>query len=175
MRLDRIHIVDYDPAWPILFDEQREPLEMALQPWLVGSIEHMGSTSIPGLPAKPIIDMLARVPDYDRCEGIFAALANVGWVAAPEPGDVANRKYSACYPRVEYRSHHLHIVEEHSGDWPGWLAFRDHLRACPEDRDRYARIKRDLAAADDQDRPAYRAGKAPFITGVLGRLDITPS
>jgi len=173
VRLDRIAILDYDPAWPLLFGEQRERLETVLQPWLVGPIEHIGSTSVPGLPAKPIIDMLARVHDYDRCEGMLPRLAEVGWLSAPEPGDAAERKRSVCYPRVEYRSHHLHVVEQRWAGWPTLLAFRDHLRGCAEDRDAYARIKRQLAALDDQDRPAYRAGKAPFITEVLRKLSTT--
>ena len=170
MRLDRIAIVDYDPTWPESFAEQRERLEGALGPWLVGQIEHIGSTSVPGLPAKPIIDMLARVADYDRCEGMFPRLARIGWLSAPEPGDAPARKWSVCYPRVEYRTHHLHVIEENSPAWPTLLAFRDHLRECAEDRDTYARIKRELAALDDRDRPAYRAGKAPFITEVLRTL-----
>lgn len=170
MRLDRIAIVEYDPAWPLSFAEQSERLERVLRQWLIGPIEHIGSTSVPGLPAKPIIDMLARVADYDRCEGMFPRLAEVGWLPAPEPGDAAARKWSVCYPRVEYRTHHLHIVEHRSTGWPTLLAFRNHLRGCAEDRDTYARIKRDLAALDDQDRPAYRAGKAPFITEVLRKI-----
>jgi GrpB-like predicted nucleotidyltransferase (UPF0157 family) len=170
MRLDPIKIVEYDARWPALFEQQRRRVEPVLAPWLVRPIEHMGSTSVPGLPAKAIIDMTAVVRDYDECTAAFDGLAALGWCLAPEPGDSAARKWSLCFPTIEHRSHHLHIVEATWTGWQTWLAFRDHLRETPADRDEYARIKRELAEADDRDRPAYRAGKAPFIAGVLSRL-----
>jgi GrpB-like predicted nucleotidyltransferase (UPF0157 family) len=73
-------------------------------------------------------------------------------------------------PSIAWRTHHLHIVEDRSPDWPQLLAFRDHLRDHPDDAAEYARRKAALAAADDRDRPRYRAGKAPFITDLLRRL-----
>jgi len=172
MRLDRIKIVEYDARWPALFEQQRRRVEPLLVPWLARPIEHIGSTAVPGLPAKAIIDMAAVVRDYNECAAAFDELAALGWVSAPEPGDVADRKWSLCFPTVERRSHHLHVVEATSTGWQTWLAFRDHLRKTPADRDEYARIKRGLAEADDRDRPAYRAGKAPFIAGVLGGLGL---
>ncbi|TWD80749.1 GrpB-like predicted nucleotidyltransferase (UPF0157 family) [Kribbella amoyensis] len=171
MRLDRISIEAYDDRWPALFEEQRRLVEPVLRPWLARPVEHVGSTSVPGLPAKAIIDMAAIVRDHDAVAAAFDELAALDWVTAPEPGEREARKWSLCHPTVERRSHHLHVVEESSDGWRTWLAFRDHLRTTPADRDEYARIKRELAAADDQDRPAYRAGKAPFITGVLAKLE----
>ncbi|TCM45566.1 GrpB-like predicted nucleotidyltransferase (UPF0157 family) [Kribbella sp. VKM Ac-2568] len=171
MRLDRITIVEYDARWPGLFEEQRDRVEPVLREWLVRPIEHTGSTAVPGLPAKAIIDMAGVVADYDKVPAAFDELAALGWITAPEPGDAEARKWSLCFPSIERRSHHLHIVEESSRGWPTWLAFRDHLRTTPADRDEYARIKRSLASADDEDRPAYRAGKAPFITRVLQQLE----
>ncbi|ADB29289.1 protein of unknown function UPF0157 [Kribbella flavida DSM 17836] len=170
MRLDRITITEYDVHWPALFEQQRRRVEPVLEPWLVRPVDHIGSTAVPGLPAKPIVDMVAVITDHRSVAGCFGELAAVGWVPAPEPGDDEARKHSWCYPSVEHRTHHLHVVEQASPGWRTWLAFRDHLRADPADRAEYARIKRELAAADDQDRPAYRAGKAPFITAVLSRL-----
>jgi len=143
-------------------------VESALRPWLVGPVEHVGSTSVPGLAAKPIIDMLARIPDYDTGD-IVGAMSGVGWVHAPEPGDDQNRKWSFCFPDVGWRTHHLHIFEIASVRWPLLLTFRDHLRDHPEDAAEYGRIKRALAAADAHDRPRYRGGKAPFIEELLNR------
>lgn len=171
MRLDRIAIVEYDARWPRLFEEQRDRLESVLRDSLVRPIEHIGSTAVPGLPSKAIIDMAAVVADYDKVPAAFDALAALGWITAPEAGEAEARKWSLCFPSIERRSHHLHIVEENSAGWQTWLAFRDHLRTTPADRDEYARIKRELAAADDEDRPAYRAGKAPFIKRVLQQLE----
>lgn len=171
MRQDPITIVDHDPAWARSFRDQRDRIQPVLAARLIGPIEHMGSTAVPGLPAKPIIDMLARVDDYAACAEVFDALAALDWVVAPEPGDAESRHWSLCHPTAEYRTHHLHIVEHASTDWPVWLAFRDHLRECAADRDEYARIKRGLADADDRDRARYRSRKAPFITKVLSTLE----
>jgi GrpB-like predicted nucleotidyltransferase (UPF0157 family) len=172
MRLDRIKIVEHDPGWAESFEQQRRRVEPVLRPWLTGPIEHIGSTAVPGLPAKAIIDMAAVAREVEACAEAFGTLASLGWVHAPEPGDREARKWSLCFPSIQRRSHHLHILEEGSSSLRTLLAFRDHLRVTPADREEYARIKRALAAADDEDRPAYRSGKAPFITGVLAKLDV---
>lgn len=171
MRSDRIRIFEYDARWAELFEQERARLEPVLRDRLTGPVEHIGSTAVPGLPAKPIIDMLAVVDDYAACAEVFDRLTEMDWLVAPEPGDQAARKWSLCHPDAGRRTHHLHLVEQGSPGWQTWLAFRDHLRVSPEDRAEYARIKRELASTDDQDRPAYRAGKAPFITDVLARAD----
>ncbi|WP_144119564.1 GrpB family protein [Catellatospora sichuanensis] len=166
-RLDEIVIVPYDPRWPKLFEAQRARVAEVLAPVLVGAVEHIGSTAVPGLPAKPIIDMLARVTDHAAAGAVVTGLAALGWVAAPEPSDGALRRWSYCFPDVARRSHHLHVVEHVSDGWPTWLAFRDRLRADPAAASGYAALKAELAARDRHDRVAYRAGKAPFIEGVL--------
>ena len=169
-RRDPIEIVPYDDGWPAAFERQRSRVEPVLRPWLVGPVEHIGSTSVPGLPAKPIIDMLARVTDHRHTAGIVEAMATVGWVHAPEPGDDEARKWSFCFPGIARRTHHLHVHEVESPVWRSLPAFRDHLRTHPGDAAEYARLKMLLAAADAHDRPRYRAGKAPFITDLLKRL-----
>ncbi|MFI5915134.1 GrpB family protein [Dactylosporangium sp. NPDC051541] len=170
-RRDPIVIVAYDEQWPARFERERRRVEAALHGHLVGRVEHIGSTAIPGLPAKPIIDMMATIADYDTAAGLAADLAPIGWVHAPEPGDEEARKWSFCFPSIAHRSHHLHIYEA-AAPGPAILRrFRDHLRAHPELAAEYARLKQDLAADDDRDRPRYRAGKAPFIETVLRRLD----
>jgi GrpB-like predicted nucleotidyltransferase (UPF0157 family) len=166
-RLDPIHIVAYDPEWPALFERQRARLELSLTPWATGPVEHIGSTAVPGLPAKPIVDMAVLIADHDRGAEIAPALAPLGWLPAPEPGDAARRRWSFCYPSVERRTCHLHVLEAGEPSWEILLRFRDHLRRHPADAAEYAAVKRELAAADHHDRPRYRAGKAPFITGIL--------
>jgi GrpB-like predicted nucleotidyltransferase (UPF0157 family) len=169
-RLDEIVIVDYNPSWPGLFAEQAERVNTALQPWLTAPTEHIGSTAVPGLPAKPIIDMLARVGDFPSAGAASIFMERLGWVLAPEPSDVQQRRWSYCFPSIARRTHHLHVVEESAPQWRTWLAFRDHLRAHPADAAEYARIKTGLSQKDSQDRIAYRAGKAPFIEAILARL-----
>lgn len=169
-RRDPIKVVPYDTGWPAAFEQQRSRVEAALAPWLVGPIEHIGSTSIPGMAAKPIIDMLARVPDCQRTAGIVEAMASVGWTHAPEPGDEPARKWSFCFPDIGWRTHHLHIFESDPGNWQSLITFRDHMRTHPDDAAEYERLKTLLAGADAHDRTRYRAGKAPFITDLLKRL-----
>ncbi len=168
MRRDPIRIVPYDPAWPGLFDQARAPVEGVLGPILIMPVEHMGSTAVPGLAAKPIIDMLAVVRNIDVVDR--AAVAAVGWVLAPEPGDEEERRLSFCQPSIEERTHHLHVVEEHFDPWPDWILFRDYLRRHPATALMYAQVKRELAAAhgrDPNDRSSYRVGKSTFVTAVV--------
>jgi len=135
----------------------------------VRPIEHVGSTSIPGLVAKPIIDMVAVVADIEPIQGAVPTLGTIGWVAAPEPRDAISCEMSFCTPSVQRRTHHLHVVEEPSSSWREWIAFRDYLRAQPHVAAEYGVLKTQLAAehgADPNDRDAYRAGKAAWIRAV---------
>jgi GrpB-like predicted nucleotidyltransferase (UPF0157 family) len=168
VRHDAIRIVPYDSDWPALFGREREPLERALGPALVRRVEHMGSTAVPGLEAKPIIDMLAVVQDIDGVD--LSAVAACGWLLAPEPGDEQERRLSLCKPALEKRTHHLHIVEKRFDAWQDWILFRDYLRHHPDTALRYAELKRQLAGAgagDPNDRAAYRDGKSVFVEAVL--------
>jgi GrpB-like predicted nucleotidyltransferase (UPF0157 family) len=170
-RHDPIEIVRYDGDWPAAFDQQRSQVEPVLRPWIVGPVEHIGSTSIPGMAAKPIIDMLARIPDFQHTAGIVEAMSSIGWTHAPEPGDEQARKWSFSFPDIGWRTHHLHIFEAATKNWQTLLTFRDHMRTHPDDAAEYGRLKTLLAAADAHDRPRYRAGKAPFIQDLLKRLE----
>jgi GrpB-like predicted nucleotidyltransferase (UPF0157 family) len=169
-RRDPIRMVPHDPAWAAGFERERIRVAAALAPWLVGPVEHVGSTAVPGLPAKSIIDMMARIADHDQGAEARAALAGIGWVHAPEPGDDVRRKWSFCFPEPGWRTHHLHVYESGDPIPRSLTVFRDHLRANPADAAEYGRVKTALAAADAHDRSRYRAGKAPFIQGILARI-----
>jgi len=162
-------MVAYDPRWPGSYSEEQQRLTPVLAPWLTRPIEHVGSTSVPGLVAKPIIDMVAVVADIESFDGAVPALGAVGWVSAPEPLDAVNREMSFCTPSVQRRTHHLHVVEEASSSWREWIAFRDYLRVRPELAVEYGALKTRLAAehgGDPNERDAYRAGKAAWIRAV---------
>ena len=172
MRLDAIVIHPYDPEWPARFEHERERITPLLGSWLARDIEHMGSTAVPGLPAKAIIDMLAVVDDISSRADATELLTPAGWLHAPEPTDEGDRKLSFCFPSVERRTYHLHVVEESSTPWRGWLAFRDYLRVHDNARVEYAELKARLAAAhggDPNERDAYRAGKAAFVRAITAR------
>jgi selT/selW/selH-like putative selenoprotein len=169
MRQDPIVIVPYDPEWPQAFERERNRIEAALRPWLARPVEHIGSTSVPGLAAKAIIDMVAVVRDIDEIQQAAALLERLGWLRTAELGEAEGRVRSFCTPTVANRTHHLHVVEESSERWRGWLAFRDYLGTHPGLASGYASLKSDLAArhgADPNQRGPYRAGKAAFIQEV---------
>lgn len=169
MRRDPIVITPYDRSWPQAFETERARVEPVLRPWLVRPVEHIGSTAIPGMAAKAIIDMLAVVRVIEDVDQAMRPFQLLSWIHAPEPGDEERRVRSFCTPSVATRSHHLHVVEEDSGDWRGWLAFRDYLRRHPGQAAAYAALKRDLAArhgSDPNRREPYRAGKRAFIREV---------
>lgn len=172
VRRDPITIVPYDHAWAESFEQQRQAVEPALRPWLIGAVEHVGSTAVPGLPAKPIIDMMAMVADYEQARDAIPAMEAIGWTFVWEDGDHELRRWSFCRPDPAWRTHHLHVVEYVSQLGRDCLAFRDHLRHHPDDAASYAAVKRDLAALHHDDRPAYRAGKAPFIEDIMRRASV---
>jgi GrpB-like predicted nucleotidyltransferase (UPF0157 family) len=175
MRLDPIVIVAYDPDWATSFDVERDRVQRALGDLLTRSVEHIGSTAVPGLAAKPIIDMLAVVENIDDAPPATARLQAVEWIHAPEPTDAIDRSLSFCTPSIAHRTHHLHVVEDASEGWRGWLAFRDYLRAHPDIAAEYATLKTDLATrhgANPNDRDAYRSGKSDFIVGVTKRAQM---
>jgi GrpB-like predicted nucleotidyltransferase (UPF0157 family) len=172
VRKDTIRMCPSDPSWAASFEHQRERLTSVLEPWLVQPLEHIGSTAVPGLVAKPIIDMLAVVEDIDDAEAAVGPLREIGWLLAPEPGDELKRSRSFCTPSIELRTHHLHVAERSSVAWHGWLAFRDHLRTHPDVSREYGALKTRLAnehGADPNQRDAYRSGKADWVQAVTAR------
>ena len=166
-RRDPIRVVPYDPAWPRLFEREAARLRPVLEPYATGALEHMGSTAVPGLAAKPIIDMFATIGSYDDASAIAAALRPLGWVWAPEPDDDELRRASFCFPDPEYRTHHLHAIEERSPHWGRWLTFRDALRRDAALAREYGALKERLAREFAQDRDGYRTGKTEFVVTVL--------
>lgn len=165
-------MVPHDPRWASSYLREARRLEAAVRPWLVEPIEHIGSTAVPGLIAKPIIDIVAVIEDISVPGAITEQLLRVDWVPAPEPTDGPLRKLSYCTPSVARRTHHLHVVERTSSAWRGWVAFRDHLRSNPQVAAEYADLKARLAESfgdEPNHRGAYRAGKADWIAATTAR------
>lgn len=162
----RLH--DYDPSWPALYGDEAKLLRNTLAPDLV-AIEHIGSTSVPGMAAKPVIDLLAAVTDYGRFPSIVQRLGSVGYVYTPESeADDPDRRVFRKGPAdiSQLRTHHLHLTTTGSRYWRRMVAFRDHLRRHPEDATAYVDLKRALAARHAADPAAYTAGKHEFVTAV---------
>jgi GrpB-like predicted nucleotidyltransferase (UPF0157 family) len=162
----------YDPEWAVSFEYERERVTAVLKMCLAQPLEHIGSTAVPGLIAKPIVDIVAVVRNIEPVAAAEDLLREIGWLKAPEPGDDPARKLSFCTPSVELRTHHMHVVEESSPAWRGWLAFRDHLRAHPDVAEEYGALKARLAeenGIDPNQRGVYRAGKEDWVRAVTER------
>ena len=166
--MDEIEIVDYDPRWPILFDEEAKRLRVILDPSLIMGLEHFGSTAVPALPAKPIIDILIAVQSLADARISFIeplrTLEYVYWADNPRKDRMFFVK--GMPPFGSGRSHHVHVTEPDGEMWRR-LAFRDYLRAHPEESRTYERLKRRLAAEHPTDRDAYSDAKSDYIESVM--------
>lgn len=158
-----ISVVPYDPAWPALFREERQELQCVLAPWLAGSIEHIGSTAVPGMAAKPVIDIMAGVADLNGSRPAIAAVATLGYHYYPYQSEL---EHWFCKPSPAHRTHHLHLIAVGSAQWIRPIAFRDYLRARPDVAAEHDALKRELASRFARDREAYTDAKRPFITAV---------
>jgi GrpB-like predicted nucleotidyltransferase (UPF0157 family) len=159
-----IELVAYDPAWPTRFAQERERIREAIGPWLTGEIEHVGSTAVPGLAAKPVIDIMAGVESLETSRAALSILERCQYCYAPYRTDVM---HWLCKPSPAVRTHHLHLVPLGSPLWVDQLAFRDFLRAHPDTVREYAALKYRLAKEHRWDREAYTAAKTPFVRTVL--------
>src|SRR5713101_6937389 len=162
-----IVVSEYDPNWPALFEQESIRIKKALGSYAL-AIEHMGSTAVPGLPSKPIIDLLVGVPSLEeakkRCIG---PIEELGYIYMPEyaswiPGELFFRKG----PPGPW-THHVHLMEPANPRWEEFILFRDYLRYHPEIVGAYANVKKALALVFGEDIAGYRNAKHPFIQRVM--------
>jgi GrpB-like predicted nucleotidyltransferase (UPF0157 family) len=159
-----VRIVPYEDSWPARFDAEKALLETAIGPWVTGGIHHVGSTAVPGLAAKPVIDILVGIEDLTSSRTCFGELAKLSYQYAPYRTDAM---HWFCKPSPAHRTHHLHLVPTGSQRYDGELAFRNLLRADPDLAARYQLLKRRLAAERRADREAYTEAKQSFISEAL--------
>ncbi len=143
---------------------ERARLLDAIRPCLAGPVEHIGSTAVPGLAAKPVVDIMAGVESLDASRPAIPILEAHEYCYAPYRSDVM---HWFCKPSPAFRTHHLHLVPVGSRRWIEQLAFRDYLRANPDAAMEYAALKWRLADAHRFDREAYTDAKAPFVERAL--------
>jgi len=162
-----IKIVEYDAAWPARYEAERRRL-LELIPEL--HLFHIGSTAVPGLAGKSVIDMIALVEDLDASAARAVRAAGYAMPECFNQG-LEHRRY-LCYPSESFRSHHLHLVDQ-APDLEQCIRFRDLLRADGAMAEQYATLKRLLAAQFQGDRQSYTKAKTGFIedaaTGAAGR------
>lgn len=158
-----VQIIPYDPAWEILFATERARIAAAIGQQVL-AIEHVGSTSVPNLAAKPILDIAIGVEALDDVPACVAPLTNLGYEYKGEHGLPERHYFTRGTPN---RTHHLHMVVVGQYQWSTLVPFRDHLRRNPETLAQYQQLKEELAARFPHDRLAYTDGKAEFIQAVL--------
>jgi GrpB-like predicted nucleotidyltransferase (UPF0157 family) len=161
-----IEIQPYDLAWPALFAIERTRLLDLFSDSFV-AIEHIGSTAVPGLAAKPVIDILAGVASMSVADELLNPLCQAGYDTSKEFNATLMDKRWLMLHANGKRTHHLHLVVHGQSEWRRTLAFRDALRADPGLAARYEKLKRDLAARLGGDREAYTAAKTEFVMAVL--------
>jgi GrpB-like predicted nucleotidyltransferase (UPF0157 family) len=161
---DAIEIVGYDERWPLLAQELAEDVRRRLSERLVLRVEHYGSTAVPGLAAKPVVDLLVEIPSIASAHGaVFSAYEGRNeecWLWDHLLVILRERPYG---PRIA----HLHLAPAGHPIWEG-LRFRDALRADAELRERYEALKRELAEKHAGDREAYTRAKTEFVSAALG-------
>jgi GrpB-like predicted nucleotidyltransferase (UPF0157 family) len=165
----RIEVLDHDPAWSAMFEQERLRVQAALGP-IVVTVEHVGSTAVPGLAAKPIIDLLVGVRSLPEAR-----------VSCVEPLQALRYRYMAEYEswlpnEMLFRkgvpgpwTHHVHLMEPTCSRWEEFTLIRDYLRHHQEVASAYADLKRALALVFIDDIAGYRNAKAPFIEAVMAR------
>ena len=163
-RDEPVVVVDYDAAWPQAFAEEEALLRGVIDPFATGGIHHVGSTAVPGLMAKPVIDILVGVESLESSRACIDLLEPLHYVYAPYR---VEEMHWFCKPDPSHRTHHLHLVPTTSQRFIDELAFRDYLRAHADRARAYAALKRDLAVRYRDDREAYTAGKSEFVRETL--------
>lgn len=159
-RDERVRIVAHDPRWASRFADEAAAIEGAIGPWVTGGIHHVGSTAVPGLDAKPIIDIAVGVESLAASLPCIDALGELHYLYAPYRAEVM---HWFCKPDPSRRTHHVHLLPTESERFADELAFRDHLRQHPDVAAEYAALKRRLAADHATNREAYTRAKADFV------------
>ena len=164
---DVVRIVPYDPRWREFFELERARVGAVGGEW-VEVVEHVGSTSVPGLDAKPVVDLMVGVRSLREGRCCARLLEGLGYEDRGEAGVPGRIFLRTASPRT----FHLNLAVVGGEFWEQHLLFRDCLRAHPETAHEYARLKHDLAGRFRHDREAYTRAKTSFVEGVLGRARV---
>jgi GrpB-like predicted nucleotidyltransferase (UPF0157 family) len=157
-----VRLVPYTGQWAALYREEERRLRARMGQHVI-DIQHIGSTAVPGMIAKPIIDIGVAIPRFEGGFELVTPIEGLGYEYEGEHG-IPRRHY---YDKGDPRTHHLHMLEHDSAEWRNHILFRDYLRAHAQVAQEYADLKRELAHRYRNDRTAYTDGKAEFIVRVL--------
>lgn len=168
--MSSIQVVDYDPAWPDIFEALRRHVWAVVADFAL-AVEHVGSTSVPGLAAKPVIDMSIVIPSSDDIPLAVERLATLGYVHLGERGIHGREAFQAP---AGLPDHHLYVCPAGSLGLRNHLALRDYLCAHPEAAKQYGRLKQQLAVPFKNDIEGYVDGKTDFIVTILHEMGFSP-
>jgi GrpB-like predicted nucleotidyltransferase (UPF0157 family) len=159
-----VNLNEYNAKWEDQFDNERNRIIDAIGDEIAG-IEHIGSTSVKGLKAKPIIDIMAGIENISSTSALISPLSEIEFEYVPKPELIFRRFFRKGLWGIG--TCHLHICEIHSTEWVEKILFRDYLRKFPGAAQEYALLKSELAAKYKYDRPAYTKQKEPFIKNII--------
>ena len=162
LRRDIVKLIPYTAEWERLFEVEKSLLQLAIDQFVL-DIQHVGSTAIPGMVAKPIIDIGIAVTNFEEARICIPPIVQLGYEYRGEYG-IPRRHY---FVKGDPRTHHLHMNEIDSRDWENQVLFRDYLIQHSGLAEKYAALKMELAQQYPADREAYQDGKTPFIEQVL--------
>ena len=162
LKRGELRVSPYKEEWKNLFEIEKKNIEEAIGDD-IKDIQHVGSTSIPGMPAKPILDIAIAVKDFEEARICIKPLCNMGYTFKGENG-IPRRHY---FLKGESCTHHIHLLEKDSEEWEKLILFRDYLRTHQNTAEEYKKLKRNLSEKLQGDRKAYQAAKTDFVEAVI--------
>lgn len=169
MKQAPVILEDYDSSWSEKFEKEKAYLKSIIGSWIHGGIEHVGSTSVSGMRAKPIIDIMFGVKSLEDSKPVIDLLTDGGYQYSPYKTEVM---HWFCKPSFSVRTHHLHLIPFESQLWHERIQFRDLLRSDKLIADQYAKLKSELAVSYRENREVYTEKKGPFIAEALRRYQV---
>jgi len=163
-------VTAYNTQWPNYFEQIKAELSLGLSGSII-KIDHVGSTSVPGLAAKPIIDIDIVIKDYNYFEAVKEKLSNMGYTHEGDLG-IKDRQAFTYVDKSHLMKHHLYICPEYSKELKRHIAFRDYLRSHPKDRDWYGEVKVLTAECFPEDIDSYITAKSPCVLKILEKCKV---
>ena len=170
MRTARVIVLPYDAAWASAFEEIKREIEGTIGEWIL-DVEHVGSTSVEGMSAKPCIDMDVIIKDYTVFDAVVKGLETIGYLHEGDLG-IKDREAFRYTDKPHLQAHHLYVCPQYSEELRRHITFRDYLRSHPEAVDQYSRVKEEAARLHPSDIDQYMEYKTPFIEELYTRCGL---
>jgi len=167
----KINIEKYNPDWKKMFEDEKQSLLTILSGQGI-KIEHIGSTAVEGLGAKPVIDIMVGLTNFRYTDDLIPKIIGLGYRYIKEYDSIMPYRRFFVKENHGIRTHHIHMVEIGTNFWVRHLKFRDHLRTNKMDREKYYQLKKELSKREWADGNEYAYAKSEFIKKIEGKLDI---